>query len=156
MCYNEVGILLKKCVHSNHTVNCNCCLYVCVSVFVFVCTCALRNKRLCMCAIIQNTQGKTLKQSQKRSNLAIDLCVRRNDRGSCDKRFLFLWSSGQHSFVSTSTCDPIFLFLLIYCLPLDGSFISFQMYQFLTLVPLRLALRVVSCGCLSDVSRRSL
>lgn len=83
----------------DHTVNCKCqCLRVCA--------CALGNKCLCMCAIIQNRQSKTLKQSQKRSNLAIALCVRRNDRQSRDKRFLVLWSSGQHSFLSTSTCDP--------------------------------------------------
>lgn len=106
-----------------------------------------------MCTYSKHTAGKNPKESQKWSNLTpghLSLPEEMIERAvinyfsACDLQGSIL--PFPQAYVT-----PVFLFL-IYCLPPDSCFILFQKYQFLTLVPLRLGLRVVSCGRPSDVS----
>lgn len=110
MCSNEVSSWSKADVHLADTANCQSppVVYVCVCVWV---------KWMClhMCVYSKHTKGKKSQRKPEviQSDSRPSLSARRHDRGSSDKWFLCLWSSGQHSSLSTSICDPVFLFLNI-------------------------------------------
>ena len=140
MCEDWVSSLLKADVHLADIANCHSPLFVrvkvneSVCVYAGMCVCA----SLCVCVYSKHTAGK---KSQRKpgviqSDSRPSVSARRNDRGSSDKLFLCLWSSGQHSSFSTSTCDPCLPFFLwkYITIPPDSRFILFQKYQLLILV----------------------
>lgn len=155
-CSNQASSLSKADVRVADIDNCQSPVFVCTCVCVYT----SQWMRLHVCILLKThaTRAKHPKESQKGSSLTADHLspsARRNDGGSGDKWFPRLWSSGQHSSLSTSTCDPhlpFSSFEIMLCLFLAAPLIPFQTNQLLTLVLLRSALRVESCGCLSDLS----
>lgn len=134
ICSNEVSLLLKADVHLADIANCTSpsvceCKWMCLCVHASVHMCILET---------HSRQKSQRKPEVIQSDFRPSVSARRNDRGSSDKLFLCLWSSGQHSSISTSICDPClpFSFFQIQCLPLHAHFILFQMYQLLTHVHL--------------------
>lgn len=105
MCSNEVSSLSKADVHLADAANCQSppeC--VCVSKL--------------MCVYVHILKKHSRQKSQRKPEVIQSDCrpsvsARRNDRGSSDKLFLCLWSSGQHSSLSTSICDPCLPFFNI-------------------------------------------
>lgn len=156
MCSHEVSLLWKADVHLADTANCHSPpVCVCLSVSVCVCVCVSKGTCICVWIYSKHTAGKNPKESQKWFNLTPGHLSLPEEmiEGAVINYFSACDLQGRILPFPQAYVTPVFLFS-IYCLPLFACFILFQMYQLHSLVLLWLGLRVVSCGCLSDVSPR--